>query len=80
MRFYTLEHCLRAAPARVARGFRRMKMQRGQRGNENPALEVERAQRIRKAIGPDIHLLCDINQHWRVHQAIDIGCPSGTCI
>ena len=55
-------------------------MQHGLRGNENPALEVDRAQRIRKAIGPDIHLLCDINQHWRVHQAIDIGCPSGTCI
>ena len=73
MRWYTLEHCLKAAPALVARGFRQMKMQLGLPGNKNPALEVERAQRIREAIGADIDLMCDINQHWSVHQAIDIG-------
>ena len=28
---------------------------------------------MREAIGPDIDLMCDINQRWRVHQAIDIG-------
>ena len=27
MRFYTLEHCLKAAPKLVERGFRQMKMQ-----------------------------------------------------
>src|SRR6267143_1111343 len=26
-----------------------------------------------EAIGPDIKLMCDINQRWRVEQAIDIG-------
>jgi L-alanine-DL-glutamate epimerase-like enolase superfamily enzyme len=29
---------------------------------------------VREAIGPDIKLMCDINQRWRVEQAIDIGC------
>ena len=34
-----------------------------------------RAQRqaVREAIGPDIELMCDINQRWRPEQAIDIG-------
>src|SRR5271167_1395145 len=29
--------------------------------------------RVRDAIGPDIKLMCDINQRWRPEQAIDIG-------
>jgi L-alanine-DL-glutamate epimerase-like enolase superfamily enzyme len=29
--------------------------------------------KIREAIGPDIDLMCDINQRWRPEQAIDIG-------
>ena len=28
---------------------------------------------VREAIGPDIKLMCDINQRWRPEQAIDIG-------
>ena len=36
-------------------------------------MEVERMRRVREAIGPDIKLMCDINQRWRVEQAIDIG-------
>jgi enolase-like protein len=28
---------------------------------------------VREAIGPDIRLMCDINQRWRVEEAIDIG-------
>ncbi len=35
--------------------------------------EVRRARMIRDAAGPDIELMCDINQRWRVEQAIDIG-------
>ena len=31
--------------------------------------------RVREAIGPDIALMCDINQRWRPEQAIDIGKP-----
>jgi L-talarate/galactarate dehydratase len=29
--------------------------------------------KIREAIGPDIKLMCDINQRWRPEQAMDIG-------
>ena len=32
-----------------------------------------RASVVREAIGPDIKLMCDINQRWRPEQAIDIG-------
>jgi len=42
-------------------------------GATSPAKEVERMRRVREAIGPDIKLMCDINQRWRVEQAIDIG-------
>ena len=73
MRGYTNEHCVKAAPRLVEKGFRQMKMQLALPGNTNPAREVERARLIREAIGPDIDLMCDINQHWSVHQAIDIG-------
>ena len=73
MRFYSLDHCLKAAPKLIARGFRQMKMQLAIPGNKNPLVEVERARKIREAIGPNIDLMCDINQHWSVHQAIDIG-------
>jgi L-talarate/galactarate dehydratase len=38
-----------------------------------PAREVERAKAVREALGPDIKLMCDINQRWRPEQAIDIG-------
>src|SRR6202022_2564671 len=55
------------------RGFREMKTQLALPGETTPAKEVERMVRVREAIGPDIKLMCDINQRWRVEQAIDIG-------
>src|SRR5262249_32635600 len=33
----------------------------------------ERVRVMREAIGPDIDLMCDINQLWSVNQAIEIG-------
>jgi L-alanine-DL-glutamate epimerase-like enolase superfamily enzyme len=42
-------------------------------GNPPPSEEVKRVQVVREAIGPDIKLMCDINQRWRPEQAIDIG-------
>jgi len=50
-----------------------MKTQLALPGETTPAKEVERMLRVREAIGPDIKLMCDINQRWRVEQAIDIG-------
>ena len=73
MRTYPLEHVVKAAPLLAERGFRQMKMQLALPGDTSPAREVERARLVRQAIGPDIDLMCDINQRWSVHQAIDIG-------
>jgi L-alanine-DL-glutamate epimerase-like enolase superfamily enzyme len=73
MRFYTLDYVVKAAPRLREKGFRQMKMQLALPGNTSPEREVERARAIRASIGPDVDLMCDINQHWKVHQAIDIG-------
>ncbi len=43
------------------------------RPDDPPAKEVERARAVREALGPDIKLMCDINQRWRAEEAIDIG-------
>ena len=73
MRGYSNEHCAIAAPRLVEKGFRQMKMQLALPGNTNPEREVKRARLIREAVGPDIDLMCDINQYWSTHQAMDIG-------
>jgi L-alanine-DL-glutamate epimerase-like enolase superfamily enzyme len=73
MRTFPLEHVVKAAPRLVEKGFKQMKMQLALPGDTTPTREVERAKLIREAIGPDIDLMCDINQRWSVHQAIDIG-------
>jgi L-alanine-DL-glutamate epimerase-like enolase superfamily enzyme len=62
-----------AARRLVDKGFVEMKTQMALPGNPSPAEEVRRARVVRDAIGPDIKLMCDINQRWRVEQAIDIG-------
>jgi L-alanine-DL-glutamate epimerase-like enolase superfamily enzyme len=73
LRTHPLEHVVKAAPLLVEKGFRQMKMQLALPGNATPRREVERARLIREAIGPDVDLMCDINQRWSVNQAIDIG-------
>jgi len=62
-----------AARRLVAKGFIEMKTQMALPGSPSPAEEVRRVRVVRDAIGPDIKLMCDINQRWRVEQAIDIG-------
>ena len=73
MRTFALEHLVKAGPRLVEKGFRQMKTQLALPGDTSPQREVERIRRVREAIGPDIDLMCDINQRWRVDQAIDIG-------
>src|SRR5439155_16529863 len=68
-----LEEALTAAGRLREKGCRQAKMQLGLPGITSPAREVEQARLIRKAVGPDMDLMCDINQRWRVEQAIDIG-------
>jgi L-alanine-DL-glutamate epimerase-like enolase superfamily enzyme len=69
----TLDQAVAAAGRLKDKGFREAKMQLALPGETTPAKEVERAVKIREAIGPEIKLMCDINQRWRPEQAIDIG-------
>jgi L-alanine-DL-glutamate epimerase-like enolase superfamily enzyme len=62
-----------AARRLVEKGFTEMKMQLALPGRPTIADELRRARVVRAAIGPDIRLMCDINQRWRVEEAIDIG-------
>jgi len=62
-----------AAETLLKKGFREMKTQMALPGDPTPAEEVRRVKVIRDVIGPDIKLMCDINQRWRPEQAIDIG-------
>src|SRR5437667_9445484 len=68
-----LEEALTAAGRLREKGHRQTKMQLGLPGVTSPAREVEQARLIRQAVGPDMDLMCDINQRWRPEQAIDIG-------
>jgi L-alanine-DL-glutamate epimerase-like enolase superfamily enzyme len=63
----------KAARTLLDKGFTEMKTQLALPGNPTPADEIRRVRLVREAIGPDIKLMCDINQRWRPEQAIDIG-------
>jgi L-talarate/galactarate dehydratase len=69
----TLDQVLTAAATLKEKGFREMKTQLALPGDTSPDKEVERMRQMREAIWPDIRLMCDINQRWRVEQAIEIG-------
>ena len=69
----THDQAQQAARRLVEKGFTEMKTQMALPGNPTPAEEIRRIQAVREAIGPDIKLMCDINQRWRPEQAIDIG-------
>jgi L-alanine-DL-glutamate epimerase-like enolase superfamily enzyme len=73
VRAYPLDHLQKAAQLLVDKGFKQMKTQLAIPGDTTPEKEVERARLVREAAGPDIDLMCDINQRWSVNQAIDIG-------
>ncbi len=52
----------------VAAGFRAVKMKVGQL---DPKADAERVQAVRKAVGPDVHLMLDANNAWEdVTQAL----------
>ena len=71
MRPHPLDYLGKAGPRLRDMGFRQMKMQCG--SESSPAASVERVRVVREAIGPDVDLMCDINQLWSVHHAIDVG-------
>jgi L-talarate/galactarate dehydratase len=71
MRPHPIDYLAKAGPRLRDMGFRQMKMQCG--SEPTPAASVERVRIMREAIGPDVDLMCDINQLWSVHHAIDVG-------
>jgi L-alanine-DL-glutamate epimerase-like enolase superfamily enzyme len=72
-RTLSLDEVVTAVGRLKEKGFREAKMQLALPGATAPAKEVERAKAVREALGPDIKLMCDINQRWRPEEAIDIG-------
>jgi len=71
MRQHPVDYLAQAGPRLREMGFRQMKMQCG--SEPTPRASVERVRVLREAIGPDVDLMCDINQLWSVHHAIDVG-------
>jgi L-talarate/galactarate dehydratase len=73
MRQFSLKEVETAGRRLVDRGWTAMKTQLALPGHTTPEIEVERIRVLRAAIGPDIELMCDINQRWTTWQAISIG-------
>jgi L-alanine-DL-glutamate epimerase-like enolase superfamily enzyme len=71
MRQHPVDYLAKAGPRLTGMGFTQMKMQCG--SEPTVAASVERVRVMREAIGPDVDLMCDINQLWSVHHAIDVG-------
>jgi L-talarate/galactarate dehydratase len=62
-----------AAERIVSKGFRHVKLHLGFGDDPDPTREVERAALVRRAVGPQIRLMADVNERWSVGSAIDIG-------
>ena len=73
MRTQSLEEVVAAAGRLVERGWTAMKTQLALPGGTEPEQEVDRIRRIREVIGPQVRLMCDINQRWTVPEAFSIG-------
>ena len=71
MRPHPIDYLAKAGPRLRDMGFRQMKMQCG--SEPTVAASVERVRVMRESIGPDVDLMCDINQLWSVNQALEVG-------
>jgi L-alanine-DL-glutamate epimerase-like enolase superfamily enzyme len=71
MRPHPINYLDKAGPRLRDMGFRQMKMQCG--SEPTVAASVERVRVMREAVGPDVDLMCDINQLWSVNHAIEVG-------
>ena len=73
MRQFTRAEVETAGRRLVERGWKAMKTQLALPGHTTPEIEIDRMRVLRDAVGPDIELMCDINQRWTTWQAISIG-------
>jgi L-alanine-DL-glutamate epimerase-like enolase superfamily enzyme len=71
MRPHPVDYLAKAGPRLRDMGFRQMKMQCG--SEPTVAASIERVRVMREGIGPDVDLMCDINQLWSVNHAIEVG-------
>jgi L-alanine-DL-glutamate epimerase-like enolase superfamily enzyme len=71
MRPHPVDYLAKAGPRLKEMGFRQMKMQCG--SEPTVGASIERVRVMRESIGPDVDLMCDINQLWSVNQAIEVG-------
>ncbi|MBI1733578.1 MAG: mandelate racemase/muconate lactonizing enzyme family protein [Candidatus Rokubacteria bacterium] len=71
MRPHPVKYLAEAGPRLRDMGFRQMKMQCG--SEPSVAASIERVRVMREAIGPDVDLMCDVNQLWSVNHAIEVG-------
>jgi L-alanine-DL-glutamate epimerase-like enolase superfamily enzyme len=71
MRPHPVDYLAKAGPRLRDMGFTQMKMQCG--SESTVAASVERVRVMREAVGLDVDLMCDINQLWSVHHAIEVG-------
>ena len=72
-RFLTLKEVETAARTLVERGWKSMKTQLALPNPTSPDIEVDRIKVVRGAVGPEVQLMCDINQRWSAYEAIAIG-------
>lgn len=69
----SLDQLVSAAGLLKARGWMQMKTQLALPGPTRVQAEIERIGELRRVLGDEIELMCDINQRWDVRQAISIG-------
>jgi L-alanine-DL-glutamate epimerase-like enolase superfamily enzyme len=71
MRGFPIDHMAKTAALLKAQGWKQMKTQMGSK--IRPEEEIARMRAVREAIGPEVDLMCDVNQLWSVDHCIDVA-------
>jgi L-alanine-DL-glutamate epimerase-like enolase superfamily enzyme len=73
MRTMKADLMMTACERMIEKGFREIKMHLAISDSGYVGSDIERAKLVRDVIGPEVKLMADINQRWRVDQAVSIG-------